>query len=293
MSVKIIEERLSGYRCHSQQEEEQALREITQEIVLCALYGAGFFKHAAFHGGTSLRIFYGLERFSEDLDFALLTANLGFNLSPYLKALAQSLSAYGYELQTDDRSREDAAMKSAFLKDDSLGRILRLKHPKTTGTARTIKVKLEVDANPPAGADIELKFHDFPTHFAAGLHNSQSLFAGKCHALLCREYVKGRDWFDFLWYAGRKTPANLTMLGNALNQQGPWKGQGTVPDNAWLFQELKRKIESIDWNAARDDVRRFLRPAAARSLDLWCTEFFVAVLQRYEDETRITKGLPR
>jgi predicted nucleotidyltransferase component of viral defense system len=276
MSVKMIQDRLDGYGCRSTLEEEQALREITQEIVLAALGRTDFFQKAGFQGGTCLRIFHGLNRFSEDLDFALQKPDASFVLQSYLEGLAKELKAYGYGLEMDDRSKVDQAVRMAFVKDDSLGNLLRLNYKPAAGPLRKLRIKLEVDTNPPAGASFETKYLDFPFPSAVCVFDLPSLFAGKLHALLCREYLKGRDWYDFIWYTARKTSANYALLSAALDQMGPWKGQGVAADRDWCAGQLRARIEATDWRHAREDVRRFVKPNELPSLDLWCREFFLA-----------------
>jgi len=276
MSVKMIQDRLDGYGCRSTLEEEQALREITQEIVLAALGRTDFFQKAAFHGGTCLRIFHGMNRFSEDLDFALQEPDASFVLKPYLEGLARELTAYGYGLEMDDRSKLDQAVRMAFVKDDSLGNLLRLNYKPAAGPSRKLRIKLEVDANPPAGATFETKYLDFPFPSAVCVFDLPSLFAGKLHALLCREYLKGRDWYDFVWYTARRTAVNHDLLSAALAQMGPWKGKQVQTDRAWCVEHLRARIEATDWKHAREDVRRFVKPNELPSLDIWSREFFLA-----------------
>ena len=276
MSVKMIQDRLDNYGCRSTLQEEQALREITQEIALAALGRTDFFQKAGLQGGTCLRIFHGLNRFSEDLDFALHQPDSTFLLKPYLDDLAKELTAYGYGLELDDRSKVTQAVRKAFVKDDSLGKLLRLNYKPATGPLRKLRIKLEVDTNPPAGATFETKYLDFPFPSAACLFDLPSLFAGKFHALLCREYLKGRDWYDFIWYTARKTPVNYAMLSSALAQTGPWKGQPVQADRSWCVENLRTKIEATDWMRARNDVRRFVKPNELPSLNLWSREFFLA-----------------
>jgi len=276
MSVKMIQDRLDSYSCQSTLEEEQTLREITQEIVLAGLGRTDFFQKAAFQGGTCLRIFHGLNRFSEDLDFALQKPDASFELAPYLDILAKELTAYGYELEMDDRSKVNQAVRMAFLKDDSLGNLLRLNYKSTTGPLRKLRIKLEVDTNPPAEAEFETKYLDFPFPSAVCVFDLPSLFAGKLHALLCREYLKGRDWYDFIWYTARRTPVNYALLSSALNQMGPWKDQAVQADHSWCLEQLRIKIEATDWKHAREDVRRFVKPNELSSLDIWSREFFLA-----------------
>ncbi len=280
MSVKMIQDRLDSYGCQSTLEEEQALREITQEIVLAALGRTDFFQKAGFQGGTCLRIFYGMNRFSEDLDFALRKPESAFLLQPYLDALAKEVTAYGYGLEVDDRSKAGQAVRKAFVKDGSLGNMLRLNYKTTTGPLRKLRIKLEVDANPPAGAAFETKYLDFPFPSAVCVFDLPSLFAGKLHALLCREYLKGRDWYDFIWYTARKTPINYVLLSAALAQMGPWKDQTVPIDRAWCVTHLRAKILALDWPQARADVRRFVKANELPSLNLWTREFFLAQVEK-------------
>lgn len=276
MSVQIIQDRLNSHGCRSTLEEEQALREITQEIVLAALGRTDFFQTVAFQGGTCLRIFHGLNRFSEDLDFALQEPDSAFTVRPYLDAVAKELAAYGYGFEIDDRTKADQAVRMAFLKDDSVGRLLQLDYRPTAGPSRKLRIKLEVDANPPPGASVETKYLDFPFPSAVCVFDLPSLFAGKLHAVLCREYLKGRDWYDFIWYTARRTPVNYELLASALTQFGPWKGQQPQVDRRWCIEQLRAKVNATDWQQAREDVRRFIKPTEQPSLDLWSREFFLA-----------------
>lgn len=280
MSIKIIQERLNSYKCESRQEEENAVREITQEVALLCLYNADFFKRAAFQGGACLRIFYGTNRFSEDLDFALIAPDPRFGFSNYLENLKKGFEAYGYTIEIQDRAKTKGAVKTLFLKDDSLGKIIDLTHPTIEGRARSIKIKLEIDCDPPSGAKIENKFHDFPLNFSVTAHDLPSLFATKSHALLCREYTKGRDWYDFLWYAGRKVGINFELLSNAIDQQGPWQGQNIKVDKKWYLEEMAKKIESTDWEEAKQEVQRFLRPIELKALELWNSDLFLASIAK-------------
>jgi predicted nucleotidyltransferase component of viral defense system len=206
-------------------EEEQAIREITQEVALAALGRTDFFKHAVFQGGTCLRIFYGLNRFSEDMDFILKEPDRSFELKPHVHALTDELTAYGYNIEVADRSKMDVTVRKAFLKDDSIGKVLQLNYGSQTGLLRKIRIKFEVDTNPPSGSELEIKYHDFPFVSSVVVQDKPSLFAGKVHALLCRNYIKGRDWYDFLWYTSQGVEINYQFLSSALNQQGTWRGQ--------------------------------------------------------------------
>jgi len=288
MSVKIIQKRLETYRCASTQEEDYALREITQEVALAALSRTDFYKVAVFQGGTCLRIFYGLNRFSEDLDFILRESVPGFSWKKYLKSLSVEFKAYGYQTEIVDRSQVDSIVKKAFIKDDSLGKVLHLRHLKADRSLAKIRIKFEVDTNPPVGSVFENQFLDFPFACTVTAQDMSSLFAGKVHALLCREYVKGRDWYDFLWYTSRRAAINFKFLAAALNQVGPWAGQNIAVDSHWCYAQLRRKILDMDWNAVRADVARFIKTNELASLELWNAAFF---LERTERLKRVLSTL--
>ncbi|MFH1708404.1 MAG: nucleotidyl transferase AbiEii/AbiGii toxin family protein [Planctomycetota bacterium] len=286
MSIKLVRDRLASYNCRTEIEENHAIREITQEIALAGLGRCGFYGKALLHGGTCLRVFYGLNRFSEDLDFLLRAPDPGFQLTDHLKGLAGECAAYGYSLEITDRSNADSMVRKAFLKDDSIGKVIGLQYSGRTGPPAKIRIKLEVDVNPPAGSVAEMKYLDFPFVASVALQDKPTLFSGKLHALLCREYIKGRDWYDFIWYTSQTPGINYAFLGAALDQQGPWKGQGLVVDKAWVLAELSRKIAAIDWKQAAEDVRRFIPAHEAPSLDLWGAELFMHQLDK------LKAGLP-
>jgi len=277
MSLEIIKQHLATYQCKNNNETEQALREITQEIILMELSRHNFFSKAEFHGGTALRILYGLQRFSEDLDFALLKPDTNFSLLPYLNHVSEGLRAFGYHFEIQDRSKVNNAVKKAFLKDDSLGKILVFKN---TGPIKKMLIKLEVDSNPPLGAVTEIKQLIFPSAFSVTAKNLESSFSGKLHALLCRHYIKGRDWYDLIWYVAQKTKINYALLKNALYQNGPWENQHCNVNAEWVAEMLDQKIAVIDWKRATQDVMPFIKPFQQDSLKLWGKEFFHDLVQK-------------
>lgn len=280
MSIRLIQERLNSYGCQSELEEEHAIREITQEVVLAALSRSDFFQYGVFQGGTCLRIFYGLNRFSEDLDFILQEPNRAFTLQPYFPSIREELRAYGYETDTTDRVKTEIAVQKAFLKDDSIGHVLQFHHVGKKGPFRKIRIKLEVDTNPPAGGETEIRYLDFPFVSSITVQTKPSLFAGKVHALLCRDYIKGRDWYDFLWYTSQRIPIHYPFLASALFQQGPWKNQDIQVNLDWCKGELEKVIRSLDWKATAEDVRRFVRTAEQPSLQWWNRDLFLKQLEK-------------
>lgn len=277
---EIIQQRLEHFAPQSAQEEEYVLKEIIQEVALYALWRADFFKVAAFQGGTSLRILHGLQRFSEDLDFILIEASPEFGWSNYLHHLLAVLEEYGIRSEAVPQGRLDKAIRTAVIKDSSVVNQLDLSfykgHP-----GRKLKIKLEVDINPPAGSGFDYSYLDFPTDYEVCHQDLSSNFALKIHALLCREFLKGRDWYDFSWYIRQGTSPNLPLLKNALVQLGPWVNHGALPlDLAWLKEVLTEKIKSIDWQVAAADVAPFLRATEQESLRLWSEHFFVSKVEK-------------
>ena len=278
--IEIIQQKLDAYKASNPVEEEQATKEIMQEIALYGMWRAGFFKVAAFQGGTSLRILHGLQRFSEDLDFMLQTPDPEFDWSVYLARLLECFEEYGLQSEALPRGSMDRAVRTAVLKNNSLVNQLNLRFYKGHAD-RKITIKLEVDANPPAGSVYDYKYLDFPTDFEICHQNLAGNFALKIHALLCRPYLKGRDWYDFNWYIRQEVSPNLPHLRNALIQHGPWAGQGSLAIDAdWVREELQKKIDNIDWAAATADVAPFLKLGEQEALTLWGARFFAAKLER-------------
>ena len=272
--IEIIRERLASYNSTNAVEEEQATKEILQEVVLYVLWRGGFFATAAFQGGTSLRILYKLPRFSEDLDFILLQPNPQFDWGHYLPRLQIGLEEFGLQSELLDKSRMERNIRKAVLKNDSISNQLNLKFTRDRGP--TLTIKLEIDVNPPAGSTFAYTYLDFPLDFEVCHQDLPSNFALKLHALLCRPYLKGRDWYDFNWYIKRQVAPNLPHLEAALNQYGPWSGQNPSVTAQWVGARLDEKINTIDWTAAAADVERFLGPAERQSLKLWSARFFVS-----------------
>jgi hypothetical protein len=183
------------------------------------------------------------------------------------------LEGIAFELQ--DKSAADTAVQKAFLKTDSIGKILLLALPLERPNPRKIRIKLEIDTNPPAGSSVQTSYITFPGVAAVTTQTLPSGFGAKAHALLCRACVKGRDWYDFVWYASRKIKPDLALLQNALVQQGPWVGQSLDVTPAWFLDELDAAIHRIDWEEARSDVRQFVPTSEQPGIDVWSTEFSV------------------
>jgi len=274
----IIKAQLATYKVSNPIEEENATKEIIQEIALYGLWRAKFFEVAVFQGGTSLRILHQLPRFSEDLDFMLLTPDPSFDWAPYLKVLTTTFEEYGLNPETVSKEQMDKRIRNAVIKDNSVANQLDLSFGQRD-KRKKLKIKLEIDVEPPAQSVDAFTFLDFPVDYEVRHQDLASNFALKIHALLCRDYVKGRDWYDFSWYAAQGVYPNLPHLEAALQQFGPWsKNEGLSVDRDWFEEKLNSRIYEIDWDAAKQDVRRFLPPMEAESLNLWSNRFFEAKL---------------
>ena len=272
--IEIIQSRLDSYNATNSMEEAQATKEIIQEVALYALWRADFFKVAAFQGGTSLRILHKLPRFSEDLDFMLKEPDPDFEWRGYLEQLLSCFEEYGLKSEALPKGKMEQRIRKAVINDNSITSQLNLSF--YSGHAnQKIKIKLEIDVEPPAGSDYNYTYLDFPSDYEVCHQDLGSNFALKIHALLCRGFLKGRDWYDFNWYIRQSISPNLKHLQNALIQYGPWQGQeNLMVDLAWLKRTLQEKIDDIDWKLAGDDVERFLNATKQKSLNLWSERFF-------------------
>jgi len=279
VSIEIIEQRLKKYDCQNRLDEINAIKEISQEIALMALSKSGFFKVAEFHGGTALRIIYGINRFSEDLDFALLAPQTDFTLGKYLTCISDDFEAYGFYVDLADRKDATKTIQKQFLKVSSLGTEISLIYPKDRAERR-IKIKFELDTNPPIAANTEIKYLVFPLAFSVLTKDLPSMFAGKLHALLCRPYEKGRDWYDFIWFASNRIPVNYALLENAIYQQGPWAKTPITVNQKWLVESLCHKIQHLSWGNLVSDVRPLLKAYEQDSLDIWGEAFFLDLVKK-------------
>ncbi len=274
MIETVLQAKIAQYGPRDALEQESVLAELLQHYVLVGLARSGFFQQAEFHGGTFLRLIHDLDRFSEDLDFVLREPRPDFVWDRYAEPLAKYLAAEGLVFEIVDRSAADSAVKKAFLKTDSIGKLLVLDLPHPRDPRRKIKIKLEVDSNPPAGSIVETSYVSFPVMTAITTQTLESAFASKSHALLCRSYVKGRDWYDFLWYVARGTRPNWVLLQNALRQVGPWAGDDIDVTPSWYITQLRKAIASMDWDRTAEDVRRFVSGDVQQALSLWSVDLF-------------------
>jgi hypothetical protein len=281
-----IEQMLERYACQTRDEYVNALREILQQIALLGLWRSKFFEHAAFYGGTALRVLYGLDRYSEDLDFSLLKPDPNFSLGGYGDALRREVASFGFEVVFENRKRNPrSAIESAFLKANTLQQLIVIKDAglwKPMHSGEVLKIKLEVDTDPPGGFATESRAVLLPVPFAVRAYSLPDLFAGKLHAVLCRKWktrVKGRDWYDLVWYAGHHPQVRLSHLESRMRHSGDWTGPARLrrPD---LLNLLHSAIASLDMKQARQETDRYVRDKS--SLELWQPDFFRQVVERIE-----------
>lgn len=274
MIEQVLKERIKEYAPANAIEQENVLQELMQHYILASLSRAGLFSEAVFHGGTCLSIAYGMNRFSEDLDFLLKRANPDFKWKKYLERVLKDGAREGIHFEVKDRSKIKDPVKKIFLKTDSIGKVLFLELPYERDKRKIMRVKLEIDTNPPEGSGFETRYITFPSTAAITTQTLESGFGMKAHALLCRGYSKGRDWYDFVWYTSRKIVPDLNLTRNALYQQGPWAGQKIKITPRWLVERLRSRISELDWNTVRQDVQRFVPIREQDNLALWSMDFF-------------------
>lgn len=279
----MIEEMLKSHNTQTIYDKKNAMKEVIQETVLCGLSRAGFFKKAAFYGGTALRIFYGLDRFSEDLDFSLLSPEVDFDLSAYFPILEKEVRAYGLNIKISEKKKtKEISIQSAFLKGNTKEHLLLFyANNDITGVAanETIKIKFEIDINPPDFATFEHKYRLLPAPYEIMLYDVPSLFAGKIHAVICRAWqnrIKGRDLYDYVFYLARKSEVNQKHLRERLLQTGHITNE-TACSSDEIKQMLFKRFESIDFEQAKSDVAPFIRDTSV--LNLWSADFFKQITE--------------
>ncbi len=269
--MTIFDQMLGRYDIKTAQEKRNAINEVMQEIALAGLYRGGFFDKAAFYGGTCLRIFHGLPRFSEDMDFSLTEKNVEFDIENYFPAVIEEFKASGRDvLITKKEKKVQTKVESAFLKDNTEMYDLIFK------TEKEIKIKIEVDTDPPLGFSTEQKLSLMPFSFMTRCFTLSDLYAGKMHALIFRSYknrVKGRDWYDFEWYVRHDIPLNFAHF-----QIRAKEFNGLDVDKEEFIKMLREKLGSIDINMVKRDIMPFIQNPAV--LDIWSNDYFLQLADR-------------
>jgi predicted nucleotidyltransferase component of viral defense system len=271
----IIKQMISDRTVVGQPQDKRVLQEVLQQIILAGLYRGGFFRKAAFYGGTCLRLFYGLQRFSEDMDFSLLVPDSGFSLAGYFDAILTELSAYGCDAAISAKTKTTTtAIESAFLKADTA--LYNLE----ADIQGKVTVKIEVDTNPPSGFTVEPLVLLEPFSFLVNCYSLPDLYAGKMSAVMYRKWqnrVKGRDWYDFVWYVRRNVALNLDHFNTRAREQS-LEAEIEPFTQAGFLNALREKIEGTDISAAKEEVRPFVRDSL--ELEPWSRDFFLQLMDK-------------
>lgn len=279
----MIKEWIDSYKPKNVQQTEQALREIMQEIALAGLQRADFFNHAAFYGGTALRIFHGLNRFSEDLDFSLLKKDPDFEFGPYFDAIVDEFASIGIKVSVIQKMKSAISnVDSAFLRSDTSWNELVFENtiPQINLSFKPIiKIKLEIDTHPPLGFRTENLLLTKPFSFYVNCFTLPDLFAGKMHALLFRKWknrVKGRDWYDLEWYLKKGVEVNGAHFYQRASESNDWEGDAISKEQ--LIDLLKQKIASVNFENIKEDIVRFIPNPEV--LNIWSAGYFSTLAER-------------
>lgn len=267
--MNVFDEMLASYETGNDNDRLNAVHEVMQQVALGGLYNGGFFNKAAFYGGTCLRIFHELDRFSEDMDFSLLAADPAFRLDPYFDAITAEFAALGQSIDiTTKEKTAQSTIQSAFLKSDTAQYDIHL------GRDRKIKIKIEVDTTPPLGFSTEQKLLLQPFSFYTNCFTLPDLYAGKMHALIYRSWknrVKGRDWYDFEWYVRKNVTMDFKHFCERAYQFGS-EAQGSLTSDRFRAI-LKDRIRKADIRQVKEDVAPFIKDPGR--LHIWSTEYFL------------------
>ncbi len=285
-----IRSMLNRYNCQTRDDYVNALREILQELALLGLWRGKFFEHAAFYGGTALRVLYGLDRYSEDLDFSLLRPNANFTLGGFGGALLREIRSFGFDVDFQPSEKTvPTRIESAFLKANTYRQLLVIDASdellRGLPAGKRLKIKLEVDTDPPLGFETESRYVLRPIPFGLRVYRLPDLFAGKLHAVLCRKWtsrMKGRDWYDLVWYAAHHPHVNLRHLETRMRQSGNY-GDDEPLTRARLLELLRQRVQQVDVAQLREETARFVRQP--RSLEVWSRDFFLQVIEKIAESS--------
>ena len=270
MKNEIFDNMLSRYELATEQQKRNAIFEVNQQIILAGLYAGGFFESAAFYGGTCLRIFHGLQRFSEDMDFSLLAPDENFDFSKYFQPIVDAFALVGREVEITKKDKKSfGKVESAFLKDNTDV------YDVTFQTEKSIKIKIEVDTCPPLNFTTEQKLLLQPHSFMTHCFTLPDLFAGKMHALVYRAWknrVKGRDWYDFEWYVRNGVALDFAHLAERCKQ---FNGEDITPES--FKAKLIERLSTADIKQVKEDVLPFVRNP--KELDIWSNDYFVQLAE--------------
>lgn len=267
----IFNQMLSVYEINTDTDRRNATFEVMQQIILAGLQQGGFFDKAAFYGGTCLRIFHGLQRFSEDMDFSLVRKDEKFNIEDYFDPIVKVFESIGRKVViTKKDKRTFGRVESAFLKDNTQ------LYDVAFQTEKSIKIKIEVDTNPPLMFDTEQKLLMKPYSFMTRCFTLPDLYAGKMHALVFRNWktrLKGRDWYDFEWYVRNDVPLDFLHLQERIKEFS-----GEEMSREKFMQLLNERLATADMKSVLEDVTRCVRNP--NELKIWSNDYFLELAKK-------------
>jgi len=271
--MTLFDSMVAEFRCGSDAEQRNAVHEVMQQITLAGLERGGFFTHAAFYGGTCLRLLHGINRFSEDMDFSLLAPNPAFRFEDFFPAVVEEFRLAGKEVEIKMKHKGmPSSIESAFLKESS--EVFDIGFT----TEKRLKVKIEVEIDPPPKFATEMKVVQLPRNFLVRAYDLPGLYAGKISAALFRKWktrVKGRDWYDVVWYIQHGVELDLEHLIERARESEP---TADVSSREALIETFDRRIDAIDFESARADVRPYVFDAS--ELDIWDARFFKEIVRK-------------
>lgn len=274
MIHKIILDRLEKDAGSTLRERSRLFREIVQELSIYSLSSAGFFEKAVFHGGTELRIAHSLPRFSEDLDFMLRSPDRCFSWDSYRERLLDTCQRFGLNPYIKEKPSPKGAVRAIILVDNTRIGV------NPSGRESYTRIRLEIDTDPPPGTVVTSAFLDFPVPHEIVVSDLPSSFALKCHALLCRVWMKGRDWFDLLWFISKGIKPDMNLFSNAMHQNGPWAGRRIQADEEWLGKALAEKVENMAVEDLIRDIVPFVAEEDRSTVESWSREMFLHYIHR-------------
>lgn len=274
---EVYQNMLSAYDLTTDQSKRNAIFEVNQQVILSGLYNGGFFDKAAFYGGTCLRIFHGLQRFSEDMDFSLIKPDKEFDFTQYFQPVIDEFAAIGRQVEIRKKDKSNfGKVESAFLKDNTDVYDISFQ------TEKSVKIKIEVDTNPPLLFSTEQKLLLEPRSFMTRCFTLPDLFAGKMHALVYRSWknrVKGRDWYDFEWYVRNRVALDFAYLQERIKEFN-----GCEKSEEEFLVDLRQRLSSADINQVKSDVLPFIKNI--KELEIWSNEYFLQLMDMIKIDRR-------
>lgn len=269
--MTIYDQMVAAYAQRRRTATPNVEQEVMQHIALSGLHRGGFFQYAAFYGGTCLRLFHNLPRYSEDMDFSLIEKRDDIHIESYFPAIMEEFRLAGHEVSIVKKEKKNfGRVESAFLKDNTEAYDISFQ------TKKSVRVKIELDTNPPLAFNTEQLLLQQPYSFMTRCFTLPDLYAGKMHALVYRSWqrrVKGRDWYDFEWYVRWNVPLDFSHLQERIHEFN-----GETVNRESFMRQLREKLASTDINRVKEDVIGFVDHP--HELDIWSNDYFLQLADK-------------